>query len=145
MKYGPFQPQIEVHMAKNTMKLTWLLLLFVIFCPIEILGQYASPYLNPLTTQTNPGSIVWREKSTVGVTKSNQKSDTGKPLTQRETDTVTALLISNTGEFFGYKSGFEFLIGEHIGKMKFYGDNSYPPANSEAKGVIFDKTGGFAI
>ena len=99
-------------MSKNALKLTWLLLLFVIFCPIEILGQYASPYLNPNKGQNNPASIVWREKSNLGVANDTWIQEENSPMTQRETSITNSFILANIGDFFGFKSGFEFMVGE---------------------------------
>ena len=123
------------------MKLTWALLLFGLLCPVEILGQYASPYLNPLRGQKNPSAIVWREQSIVGVNIDSSISEKNSPMTQRDTSNSQKFVLAHMGDFFGIKSGFEFYIGDHKSTTEFVASDK----TSGYTGQDFDKTGGFAI
>ena len=66
-------------MAKYCLKLTWVLLLFCIFCPIKILGQYALPSLNSNTPNVNPAVIPWRTKSSISLGSEYKKLEYGEP------------------------------------------------------------------
>ena len=50
-------------MTKSALKFTWVLLLFSILSPIQILAQYASPYLGNNIHALNPAVNVWKEDS----------------------------------------------------------------------------------
>ena len=96
-----------------------IFLLFNLFYPIEVLGQYASPYLNPNKGQNNPASIVWREKSILGVANDTWIQEENSPMTKRETSITNTFVLANIGDFFGFKSGFEFTVGESKSTTEF--------------------------
>ena len=60
-------------------KTTWILVLFALLCPIDILGQYALPSLNPNTPNVNPAVIPWRTKSSISLGSEYKKLEYGEP------------------------------------------------------------------
>ena len=70
------QQSIVVNLAPKT---TWILVLFALLCPIDILGQYALPSLNPNTPNVNPAVIPWRTKSSISLGSEYKKLEYGEP------------------------------------------------------------------
>ena len=87
-------------MAKYCLELTWVLLLFCIFCPIKILGQYALPSLNSNTPNVNPAVIPWRTKSSISLGSEYKKLEYGEPKYSVEISRNSYGMFAVAGDFF---------------------------------------------
>ena len=90
-------------MTKSALKFTWVLLLFSFLSPIQILAQYASPYLGNNIHALNPAVNVWKEDSFIAIgygyyTKSKMSSEKKKTV-QHNDNNFNFAYISET---FGF-------------------------------------------
>ena len=87
-----------------------LFLLFGLLCPLEILGQYASPSLDPTISSLNPAVIPWRTKSTISFFSKTTNVELGSPsVIMEEKITENSAIFGIAGDLVPEKvrTGFE--------------------------------------
>lgn len=132
-------------------KTTWILVLFALLCPIDILGQYALPSLNPNTPNVNPAVIPWRTKSSISLGSEYKKLEYGQPKYSDEISLNSYGMFANVGYFLGFKSGFEIVARglktdetDYSGLETSVGTAEGTRINIRSTNTI-DKSGGFSI
>ena len=107
-------------MTKSALISTWVLLLFRLLCPIQILAQYASPYLGNTIHALNPAVNVWKEDSFIAIgygyyTKSKMSSEKKKTV-QHNDNNFNFAYISET---FGFPTTLELYASNSNHNEKF--------------------------
>ena len=128
-------------MANYALKLPWILLLFSILCPLEILGQYAHPTFVPSWGQINPATIAWLEKDSITISRQNEAHEHGNPKYANEAVNSTAGLWGYIGKTFGLITNFELLISQEDYEETVLNEDRETSQSSQ----IFEKTAGVAL
>ena len=129
-------------MAKSSPKYTWVLLLFGVLYPIEVLGQYASPSLDPFNYSQNPAATAWRTNRSIGIAEVNSLGQEGDPKYADVEQKTQVGLFGLVGEFgYGVKTGLEILL-QNDEETITYDDASTPDGSNQQ---LLIKTGAAAI
>ncbi len=111
MAKNSFLIPTQSNMGKNAKKLTWILLIFGLLGPKEILGQYAIPSINPQISSENPSIIPWKTKSSFSVGYKTTEGEYAEDKIASQKGFIQHGLLSIAGKYEGrnVRTGFEII------------------------------------